>query len=106
MHLLHSQAASTNDLLRPYSQTLAGSLHDGDSQRSSRASSVKNEVVNAEEDDEDALHPAKKQKVKKDSVLHSIKWRRVVLDEGHMVKNPKAKMSRACAELKAESVHV
>lgn len=88
------------------SQTLAGSLHDGDSQRSSRASSVKNEVENAEEDDEDALHPAKKQKVKKDSVLHSIKWRRVVLDEGHMVKNPKAKMSRACAELKAESVHV
>ncbi|TKA56849.1 hypothetical protein B0A53_01250 [Rhodotorula sp. CCFEE 5036] len=83
-------------------QTLAGSLNDGDSQRSSRASSVKNEVENAEEDDEDALHPAKKQKVKKDSVLHSIKWRRVVLDEGHMVKNPKAKMSRACAELKAE----
>jgi hypothetical protein len=37
--------------------------------RNSR-SSVKNEVENAEEDDEDALHPAKKQKVKKDSVLH------------------------------------
>ncbi|GAA5863228.1 hypothetical protein JCM3774_000820 [Rhodotorula dairenensis] len=83
-------------------QTLAGSLQDTDSQRSSRASSVKNDLGNAEEDDEDALHPAKKQKVKRDSVLHAIKWRRVVLDEGHLVKNPKAKMSRACAELKAE----
>lgn len=87
---------------RLQSQTLAGSLQDTESQRSSRASSVKNDPDNAEEDDEDALHPAKKQKVKRDSVLHAIKWRRVVLDEGHLVKNPKAKMSRACAELKAE----
>ncbi|GAA5894625.1 hypothetical protein JCM5296_002912 [Sporobolomyces johnsonii] len=48
---------------------------------------------------------AKKQKKKdavKDGTLHAIKWRRVVLDEGHLIKNPKAKMSRACADLKAE----
>ncbi|GAA5983297.1 hypothetical protein JCM10908_000229 [Rhodotorula pacifica] len=108
-HMYHGEGRDVSKReLRKYDvvistyQTLAGSLHDADSQRSSRASSIKNELENAEEDDEDALHPAKKQKIKKDSVLHSIKWRRVVLDEGHLVKNPKAKMSRACAELKAE----
>lgn len=37
-----------------------------------------------------------------DGLLHAIKWRRVVLDEGHVIKNPKAKMSMACADLKAE----
>ena len=37
-----------------------------------------------------------------DGLLHSIKWRRIVLDEGHVIKNPKAKMSLACADLKAE----
>ncbi|GAA6017503.1 hypothetical protein JCM8202_005709 [Rhodotorula sphaerocarpa] len=80
-------------------QVLAGSLQDGDSKRSSRASSVKDGF---DDNDESDLHPHKKQKVKKDSVLHAIKWRRVVLDEGHLVKNPKSKMSRACADLKAE----
>ncbi|BGP55726.1 hypothetical protein JCM8202v2_003333 [Rhodotorula sphaerocarpa] len=70
---------------------LAGSLQDGDSKRSSRASSVKDGF---DDNDESDLHPHKKQKVKKDSVLHAIKWRRVVLDEGHLVKNPKSKMRR------------
>lgn len=37
-----------------------------------------------------------------DGLLHAIKWRRIVLDEGHVIKNPKAKMSMACADLKAE----
>ncbi|GAA6024936.1 hypothetical protein JCM11491_000961 [Sporobolomyces phaffii] len=47
--------------------------------------------------------PAKRQKrTVKDGTLHAIKWRRIVLDEGHLIKNPKAKMSRAAAELKAE----
>ncbi|GAA5843841.1 hypothetical protein JCM3766R1_005942 [Sporobolomyces carnicolor] len=47
--------------------------------------------------------PAKKQKrMVKDGTLHAIKWRRIVLDEGHLIKNPKAKMSRAAAELTAE----
>lgn len=39
-----------------------------------------------------------------EGTLHAIKWRRVVLDEGHVIKNAKAKMSIACADLKAESV--
>jgi len=38
----------------------------------------------------------------KEGKLQSIKWRRVVLDEGHVIKNPRAKMSLACAALKAE----
>jgi len=42
----------------------------------------------------------------KDGTLHAIKWRRIVLDEGHLIKNPKAKMSRAAAELTAESVEI
>lgn len=47
--------------------------------------------------------PAKKRKVsQKDLALLEIKWRRVVLDEGHLIKNPKAKMSRACIQLQAE----
>lgn len=45
----------------------------------------------------------KKAKVdKKDDTLHQVKWRRIVLDEGHVIKNPKAKMSMAVATLKAE----
>ncbi|GAA5925522.1 uncharacterized protein JCM15063_005048 [Sporobolomyces koalae] len=47
--------------------------------------------------------PSKKQKrTVKDGTLHAIKWRRIVIDEGHLIKNPKAKMSRAAAELTAE----
>ncbi|KAK4701080.1 hypothetical protein P7C70_g5154, partial [Phenoliferia sp. Uapishka_3] len=49
-------------------------------------------------------HSLKKAKLAKpvEGTLHAIKWRRVVLDEGHVIKNPKAKMSVACADLKAE----
>ena len=39
---------------------------------------------------------------KEESFLHKIKWRRIVLDEGHVIKNPKAKMSMACTALIAE----
>ncbi|KAM0752884.1 hypothetical protein T439DRAFT_323492 [Meredithblackwellia eburnea MCA 4105] len=55
----------------------------------------------ARESDEPSL---KKKKLDKpaEGTLHTIKWRRVVLDEGHVIKNPKAKMSKACTELKAE----
>lgn len=35
--------------------------------------------------------------------LFSVHWRRVVLDEGHTIRNPKAKMSRAAHMLMAES---
>lgn len=35
--------------------------------------------------------------------LFSLKWRRVVLDEGHNTRNPRAKMSRAAHTLEADS---
>ncbi|KAK5098815.1 hypothetical protein LTS08_006193 [Lithohypha guttulata] len=35
--------------------------------------------------------------------LFSIKWRRVVLDEGHNIRNPRVKMSRAAHSLEADS---
>jgi SWI/SNF-related matrix-associated actin-dependent regulator of chromatin subfamily A3 len=35
--------------------------------------------------------------------LFSITWRRIVLDEGHQIRNPKAKMSQAACKLKAKS---
>ena len=35
--------------------------------------------------------------------LFSVQWRRVVLDEGHNIRNPKAKMSRAAHSLVAQS---
>jgi len=57
-----------------------------------------------DDDDDDEQRPVKKQKKQVESALHSIKWRRVVLDEGHLIKNPKAKMTRACTQLKAECV--
>ncbi|MEQ2247035.1 hypothetical protein ILYODFUR_005157 [Ilyodon furcidens] len=34
--------------------------------------------------------------------LHRINWLRVVLDEGHIIRNPKAQMSKAVLELKAQ----
>ncbi|XP_037551513.1 helicase-like transcription factor [Nematolebias whitei] len=36
------------------------------------------------------------------SPLHGIKWLRVVLDEGHIIRNPNAQMSKAVLELKAQ----
>lgn len=35
--------------------------------------------------------------------LFSLKWRRLVLDEGHQIRNPKAKMSQAACALEAQS---
>ena len=35
--------------------------------------------------------------------LFSVNWRRIVLDEGHNIRNPKAKMSQAACALMAES---
>ncbi|XP_017297430.1 helicase-like transcription factor isoform X1 [Kryptolebias marmoratus] len=36
------------------------------------------------------------------SPLHGIKWLRVVLDEGHIIRNPNTQMSKAVLELKAQ----
>ena len=36
------------------------------------------------------------------SVLHAVHWRRVVLDEAHVIANPKAKQSKAVMMLQAE----
>ena len=35
--------------------------------------------------------------------LYSVAWRRVVLDEGHQIRNPKAKMAQAACALQAQS---
>lgn len=36
------------------------------------------------------------------SPLHGISWLRVVLDEGHIIRNPNAQMSKAVLGLKAQ----
>ncbi|KAK4053900.1 hypothetical protein OIO90_003737 [Microbotryomycetes sp. JL221] len=41
-------------------------------------------------------------KVKRDDTLHHISWRRVVLDEGHVIKNRTSQMYQGCITLKAE----
>jgi SWI/SNF-related matrix-associated actin-dependent regulator of chromatin subfamily A3 len=38
----------------------------------------------------------------KNGKLFSVAWRRIVLDEGHIIRNPKTRASRACCKLKAE----
>lgn len=56
--------------------------------------------------DDDEPAPKKAKKERSLSTLHGIKWRRVVLDEGHTIKNPNAKMSIACVNLIAEWVSI
>ena len=45
----------------------------------------------------------KQERVPAKNGLFSIKWRRVVLDEGHNIRNPKAKMAIAASALMAQS---
>ncbi|KIO29735.1 hypothetical protein M407DRAFT_226612 [Tulasnella calospora MUT 4182] len=45
--------------------------------------------------------PAKK-KAKTDGGLFGVKWKRIILDEGHNIRNPKTKTSQAICELEAE----
>jgi len=82
------------------SQTIATELDGGSNSRKGSRAPEDRKLGDYEQDADEP--PAKKQKKQGESTLHSIKWRRVVLDEGHLIKNPKAKMTRACTQLKAE----
>ncbi|GAA5921661.1 hypothetical protein JCM3775_001751 [Rhodotorula graminis] len=89
-----------HDVIITTYQTIAAEVEGSNSRKGSSAPEDK--LGNMNEDDEDVEPPGKKQKILSESTLHAIKWRRVVLDEGHLIKNPKAKMTRACTQLKAE----
>ncbi|KAG8950608.1 hypothetical protein FRC00_007611 [Tulasnella sp. 408] len=43
-----------------------------------------------------------KKKAKTDGGLFGVKWKRIILDEGHNIRNPKTKTSQAICELEAE----
>ncbi|KAF9222676.1 hypothetical protein BS17DRAFT_708165 [Gyrodon lividus] len=51
------------------------------------------------DDNEDG--PAKKKK-KSSKGLFDVKWKRIILDEGHNIRNPKTKMAKAVCKLTAE----
>ncbi|EGO00039.1 hypothetical protein SERLA73DRAFT_167889 [Serpula lacrymans var. lacrymans S7.3] len=47
-------------------------------------------------------HPKKRKKSKNEKGLFDVKWKRVVLDEGHNIRNPKTKMAKAVCKLTAQ----
>ncbi|KAF2789501.1 hypothetical protein K505DRAFT_284337 [Melanomma pulvis-pyrius CBS 109.77] len=48
-------------------------------------------------------HSQKSEKLPRASGVFSVKWRRVILDEGHIIRNPKAKKTIAATNLLAQS---
>ncbi|GAA5997106.1 hypothetical protein JCM5350_005383 [Sporobolomyces pararoseus] len=114
-HFYHGEGRSLSkkelrefDVVISTYQTLVGGIEEVTPKPQSKAQAAAEEEEGFEEpidsNEADVVPPpAKKQKRSvKDGTLHAIKWRRIVLDEGHLIKNPKAKMSRAAAELTAE----
>ncbi|KAJ8696722.1 hypothetical protein PTI98_006569 [Pleurotus ostreatus] len=59
------------------------------------------QVLTGEHDLSAGDGPSKK-KQRKDRSLFDVKWKRVILDEGHNIRNPKTKMARAACALNAE----
>jgi SWI/SNF-related matrix-associated actin-dependent regulator of chromatin subfamily A3 len=46
--------------------------------------------------------PTQKKKKKSDGGLFNMKWKRVILDEGHQIRNPRTKMAQAVCALTAQ----
>ncbi|KAL1741859.1 SNF2 family N-terminal domain-containing protein [Schizophyllum fasciatum] len=62
------------------------------------------QVISGEHAERAGGQPAKKKKKGASAAgsLFDVKWKRIVLDEGHSIRNPKAKMSQACCALEAD----
>lgn len=62
------------------------------------------QVISGEHADRAGGQPAKKKKkgTASEGSLFDVKWKRIVLDEGHSIRNPRAKMSQACCALEAD----
>lgn len=60
-------------------------------------------VISTYESVSSEWHSQKSTSRPKNSGLFSFKWRRVILDEGHAIRNPKAKKTVAVTELNAQS---
>ncbi|KAL1760634.1 SNF2 family N-terminal domain-containing protein [Schizophyllum commune] len=61
------------------------------------------QVISGEWADRAGGQPArKKKKGVAGGSLFDVKWKRIVLDEGHSIRNPRAKMTQACCALEAD----
>lgn len=80
--------------------TLSGELADDSKGKGKGKSKAKK---GSGDEDDDWLEPASKKKKKANGKLLQVAWKRVVLDEGHTIKNPKARVSKAACALNAYS---
>ncbi|KAK7472758.1 hypothetical protein VKT23_000868 [Stygiomarasmius scandens] len=58
------------------------------------------QTVTGEHEDTSKANPKKKKKM--EHPLFEVKWKRVILDEGHSIRNPKTKMAKAACGLEAQ----